>query len=288
MGVLAGFYFYLIWVSILVLAPAMPGSFRAPGYRDMIFGLALLIPFSMGIYATTAAVGYAMDFYRRLRERELIASRLQSQLDQAQLGALRMQLQPHFLFNTLNTIAMLVREGETQTSVRMLARLSDLLRHILEDEGAQEVPLRDELDFLSRYLEIEQLRFHDRLRVSVVVEEGTRDAFVPNLLLQPIVENAIRHGISRRAAAGEIELSVARVNGSLRMTVRDDGPGLSPAFSMQDITGIGLRNTAARLDALYGAAGSLDVRNAPEQGTIVTLEVPWHETPITPMTESNG
>jgi LytS/YehU family sensor histidine kinase len=232
------------------------------------------------VYATVAAVGYAMDFSRRLREREVVASQLQSQLKEAQLGALRMQLQPHFLFNTLNTIAMLVREGETQTSVRMLARLSDLLRHLLEDEGDQEVPVREELDFLGRYLEIEQLRFRDRLHVQLNVDEGTRDAFIPNLLLQPIVENAIQHGIARRARAGALELNVARENGSLMLSVRDDGPGLSETFSLDNLTGIGLRNTAARLHFLYGENATLDVRNAEEQGTVVTIRLPWHISPL--------
>ncbi|MEO5510064.1 MAG: histidine kinase [Longimicrobiales bacterium] len=280
MGVIGGYFFGVFWTIILMFGPP-PGAPDAFSLPHLLRSMIIFVPFGLAIYGTLASIGYATDFYRRLRERELIAVELQSQLKDAQLGALRMQLQPHFLFNTLNTIAMLVREGETQTSVRMLARLSDLLRHLLEDEGDQEVPIREELDFLGRYLEIEQLRFQDRLRVEIVVEEGTRDAFVPNLVLQPIIENAIRHGISSRAAAGEIELRVARENGSLLVSVRDDGPGLAPGFSMDDLTGIGLRNTVARLQHLYGGAGSIDIRNAPVQGTLVTLRIPYHETPVT-------
>jgi LytS/YehU family sensor histidine kinase len=162
----------------------------------------------------------------------------------------------------------------------MLARLSDLLRHMLEDEGEAEVPIREELDFLGRYLEIEQIRFQDRLRVDMIVEEGTRNAFIPNLVLQPIVENAIRHGISSRAAASTIELRVARENGSLMLSVADDGPGLSPTFSLDTITGIGLRNTIARLQHLYGDAASMDIRNAVGHGTVVTLRIPYHESPV--------
>jgi two-component sensor histidine kinase len=278
-GIAAGLYFGLVWFVVLIAGTPPFGGAVING-RSMAFGLAFFVPFGCGVYATVAAVGYAMDFSRRLREREVVASQLQSQLKEAQLGALRMQLQPHFLFNTLNTIAMLVREGETQTSVRMLARLSDLLRHLLEDEGDQEVPVREELDFLGRYLEIEQLRFRDRLHVQLNVDEGTRDAFIPNLLLQPIVENAIQHGIARRARAGALELNVARENGSLLLSVRDDGPGLSETFSLDNLTGIGLRNTAARLHFLYGENATLDVRNAEEQGTVVTIRLPWHISPL--------
>jgi two-component system LytT family sensor kinase len=278
-GIVSGYFFGLIWLIVAMLGSPPNGGAIISG-RSILFGMAFFIPFGCGVYATIAAVGYAMYFSRRLREREVMASHLQSQLKEAQLGALRMQLQPHFLFNTLNTIAMLVREGETQTSVRMLARLSDLLRHLLEDQGDQEVPVREELDFLARYLEIEQLRFRDRLHVQLNVDDGTRDAFIPNLVLQPIVENAIQHGISRRAAAGSLQLDVSRENGTLLLTVRDDGPGLKPGFSLDALTGIGLRNTAARLHFLYGDNATMDVRNADEHGTVVTLRIPYHETPV--------
>ena len=272
----AGWFFGLAWMATPLLGF---GSF--PSARELLLSMIFFVPFGFGVYATLAAVGVAIDFYIKLGERELVAASLQTRLKEAQLGALRMQLQPHFLFNTLNTIAMLVREGETQTSVRMLARLSDLLRHLLEDRGDQEVPLREELDFLTRYLEIEQLRFQDRLTVRIDVEDGTRDAFVPNLVLQPIVENALRHGIARRAASSTIALRAARENGHLLLSVCDDGPGLKSDFSMKDATGIGLRNTHDRLSFLYGADATMDVRNAPGHGVAVTLRSPWHESPVT-------
>jgi signal transduction histidine kinase len=277
-GILTGVLFGIVWLAILSASAVPPERpLTAVGaLRSLVF----FVPFSCGVYATIAAVGYAMYLSRRLREREVVASRLQSQLREAHLGALRMQLQPHFLFNTLNTIAMLVREGEAQTSVRMLARLSDLLRRLLEENSEQEVRVREELEFLGRYLEIEQLRFQDRLRVEMNVEEGTRDAYIPNLVLQPIVENAIKHGISRRAAASALRLNVARENGSLVLSVCDDGPGLEPTFSIDQLTGIGLRNTATRLQYLYGDDATLDVRNAPAHGTIVTVRIPYHESPV--------
>jgi signal transduction histidine kinase len=279
LGIACAYFFEILWFSILMLIPAEDGS-SIITLRTLLSSMIFFIPFGLGVYATLASIGYAMDFYRRFRERELVAAALQTQLKEAQLGALRMQLQPHFLFNTLNTIAMLVREGETRTSVRMLARLSDLLRHMLEDEGDQEVPIREELEFLSRYLEIEQIRFQDRLHVDIEVDEGTRDAFIPNLVLQPIVENAIRHGIARRAAAGQIRLTVTRENGTLLLTVCDDGPGLAPDFSMDTLTGIGLRNTVARLGYLYGDAAAMEIGNAGVVGTCVRLRIPYHDTPI--------
>ncbi|HEX6695001.1 MAG TPA: histidine kinase [Longimicrobiales bacterium] len=277
-AVCAGWFFGLVWMVTSLFTPG-----HIPNTRELLLSMFFFVPFGVGVYATIAAVGVAIDFYDKLRERERAEAGLQTRLKEAQLGALRMQLQPHFLFNTLNTIAMLVREGETQTSVRMLARLSDLLRHLLDDRGDQEIPLRQELDFLSRYLEIEQLRFQDRLRVEMDVEEGTRDAFVPNLVLQPIVENALRHGIARRAASGTIALRAARENGHLLLSVCDDGPGLAASFAPQDATGIGLRNTFDRLNFLYGSNATMDVRNSPDQGVTVTLRIPWHETPV-----SNG
>ena len=284
-GILSGFWFCIIWMTILTVSNSPTDKIVSS--HTLLTSLVFFIPFGCGVYATVAAVGYAMYFSRRLREREVVATQLVSQLREAHLGALRMQLQPHFLFNTLNTIAMLVREGETQTSVRMLARLSDLLRRLLEENANQEVPVREELDFLGRYLEIEQLRFQDRLRVQMNIEDGTRDAYIPNLVLQPIVENAIKHGISRRAAASALQLNVARENGSIILSVRDDGPGLASTFSLDGLTGIGLRNTAARLQFLYGDDATMDVRNAPDQGTIVTLRLPFRETPVT-KSQRNG
>jgi two-component system LytT family sensor kinase len=231
---------------------------------------------SVGLYAILLCGVYCAAYYARYRERELAASQLQGQLAHAQLQALRMQLNPHFLFNALNSISMLVRGGRSGEAVRMLAGLGDLLRGVLEEERPNEVPLREELDFLTRYLAIEQIRA-GRLQVRMAVAPELMEARVPNLILQPLVENAIRHGISRSSAAGLVEIGARRENGSLLLSVRDDGPGLSAAGNGRE--GVGLTNTRARLARMYGDAQGLEMEDAEGGGTLVTLHLPYRPGP---------
>ena len=233
--------------------------------------------FNLLTYWALVAVSHAADYYRKYRERELSASQLRAQLANAQLSALRMQLHPHFLFNTLNAIAMLVRKSSNKEAINMLSGLSDLLRHSLENIDTQEVSLKEELEFLELYLEIEQVRFNDRLRVQIEVAQETLTALVPTLILQPLVENAIRHGIGKRSAAGVLEISARRENGRLRLQVRDDGPGLSANGSKPSGSQIGIRNTRARLRQLYGEAQTFELCNAIGGGAVATLEVPFRE-----------
>lgn len=228
-------------------------------------------------YGVIATIGFAIDYHAKLRDRERTAARLEALLVESRLGALRMQLQPHFLFNTLNTVAMLVRQGDAQTSVRVLARLSELIRQVLDEHAPQEVPLADELEFVTRYLDIERVRFGDRLHVRVEADDDARATPVPHLLLQPLVENAIRHGIARRAGAARIDVSAYRDDGALRVTVRDDGAGLPEAWSHDTACGIGLRNTRLRLHYLYGEAACLEVANAPDGGAYATVLLPVRE-----------
>ncbi|HET9451054.1 MAG TPA: histidine kinase [Aggregicoccus sp.] len=231
------------------------------------------LPFSLVCYLGVLAVGYALDYHRRFREGELAQAQLATQLAQAQLDALKMQLHPHFLFNTLNAISVLVRKQETACAVRMLTGVSELLRMALHNTGRQRVPLKQELDFLERYLELEQARFQDRLQIYRHIEPATLDAQVPNLLLQPLVENALKHGISQRAAAGRVELWAARRGDRLHLEVRDDGPGLRPGWEAGE--GIGLANVRARLGQLYGSAHVFLLENHPEGGTRAHLELPF-------------
>jgi hypothetical protein len=272
-GVLAGVTMGTISLTTYMLFGTGQDSPRG-AVADILFWT----PFGVLFYAALASVGFALDSHRRLREREVLASRMEAQLVEAQLGALRMQLQPHFLFNAMNTVAMLIRQGDAQTAVRVLARLSDLLRQILDDGRGQEVPIEEELDLLARYLEIEQLRFGDRLDVRITLDEGAQGALVPAFLLQPLAENAIRHGIARRASAGRIELDGRRENGMLVLRLRNDGPPLPDDWTPYG-AGIGLRNTRARLDRLYGDGASLDVADAPEGGVAVRIVLPWHTRP---------
>ncbi len=216
-----------------------------------------------------------MDYHRRYRERELAASHLETELTQAQLEVLRMQLQPHFLFNTLHAISSLMHR-DVELADRMIARLGELLRATLDHAGAAEVSLQSELDFIAPYLEIEQARLGPRLQVRLDIDPETLDAAVPNLLLQPLVENAIRHGIAPQRGPGLIEIVSRRHNGRLQVRVCDTGAGLPNETPLKE--GLGLGNTRARLEHLYGDAHVFRIAPAPSgPGVEVTLELPFRE-----------
>jgi len=228
--------------------------------------------FNVLIYWVIVSVSHAFDYYRRLQERELRAAELEKRLTQARLLALQMQLNPHFLFNTLHAISALMHK-DVEAADRMITRLSDLLRYALESTSEQEVPLRRELEFLGRYLEIEKTRFGSRLNVEMNIAPDTLEALVPNLILQPLVENAIRHGIEPHAKAGRIELRSRREEAAIRLEVRDNGGGLAPDPALEE--GVGLSNTRARLKQLYGEAQRLVLNNAPEGGLVVSVTLPF-------------
>ncbi|MBI4502271.1 MAG: histidine kinase [Gemmatimonadetes bacterium] len=225
------------------------------------------------LYWIVLSVGHAVEHYRRFRERELMASQLETQLVQAELQALKMQLQPHFLFNALHTIGSLIRTGDRANAVRVTAGLGDLLRRMLESATRQEVPLRQEIEFVRSYLEIEQIRFQDRLRVVIEADESALGAMVPYLILQPLVENAIRHGIAPHRSAGLVAVEARRVNGRLRLVVRDDGPGVGQGLTARP--GVGLSNTRARLVRLYGDDFDLVVHNRVEGGLEARVDLPF-------------
>jgi two-component system, LytTR family, sensor kinase len=242
----------------------------------------LVIAFHQNVitYWTLLGVQYALDWYHDFQERkqealrlELRSSQLETQLTQAHLSALKMQIQPHFLFNTLNAIMVLVRQQRGREAEEMLSRLSDLLRCVLDDIDAQEVPLRRELEYVQLYLSIEEVRFQDRLRVEIAAAPEALDATVPHMVLQPLIENAIRHGIGQSASAGTIRISAYRVNQMLEMKVEDDGPGL-PAVRAGETHGIGLTNTRARIQQLYGNTAHLTVENGEKAGVVATLVFP--------------
>jgi two-component system LytT family sensor kinase len=224
-------------------------------------------------YWTFVIVSHALDYYRRLRERERKASELEARLAQAQLHALKMQLQPHFLFNTLHTISEMIHE-EPETADRMIMRLSELLRLTLDNTTTQEVPLQHEIDFLNRYLEIERARLGDRLTVGLEIDPATLAAKVPNLILQPLVENAIRHGIAPYSSPGKVTIRSEQVNGALRLQVRDTGSGTAEPRRAQNQTGVGLANTRARLLQLYGQSQNFEAFRDALGGFVVTITIP--------------
>jgi signal transduction histidine kinase len=230
------------------------------------------------VYWIIVVVSHAVDYYQRYREGELRAS-------QAQLHALKMQLHPHFLFNALHSISALVHT-DPDAADKMIARLGDFLRLTLDTAAAQEVPLSQEIEFLNCYLEIERIRFRDRLTTSLDVDPQALGCRVPNLILQPIVENAIRHGVAPRSAPGRVEVRAERRGGSLRLRVKDNGRGLPAGGACATKGGgVGLSNTRARLQQLYGASFVFEIENDPAGGAVVTLEIPFrapeptHEAP---------
>jgi len=239
----------------------------------------LRIPGSFGsdllVYGGIVGIFYAIDYYRKYREREFQASRLEAQLAQAQLDSLRMQLHPHFLFNTLNSIVGLVRDNKNGAAVNMLVGLSDLLRHTLEYSSRHEVELREEINFIKLYLSIQEIRFSDRLRIELDIDPRTTKALVPNLILQPLTENALRHGIARSANSGLVGISSAVIDGHLRLTVYDEGAGLPDDWQLKGSAGIGLANTIARLQQLYDDDQQFDIRNRDGGGVEVVIVMPF-------------
>ncbi|HUR20704.1 MAG TPA: sensor histidine kinase [Vicinamibacterales bacterium] len=230
----------------------------------------------MMTYWTIVGVGTAIRYMLEARAKELSAAQLETRLVEARLHTLQRQMQPHFLFNTLNTISALMHR-DVEAADAMIARLSDLLRMSLQRVGVQEVALKEELDFLSKYLEIEQTRFRDRLTVVFDVQADTLDALVPNLLLQPLVENAIKHGIGPRPTPGQIAVR-ARINGAmLELDVQDNGVGLSAARLTDFNRGVGLSNTRSRLDHLYGSLHRFEFRQPAEGGLLVCIAIPMAE-----------
>ncbi len=273
----------LYWHTITV--PALP--YLAPNMRRLLATpLGQVEAFANGYlmvnvmtYAAIAVAWYALDFHRRMRERErasatleVRAAALEASMHEARLNALRMELNPHFLFNALNAISGLVRRKDETKAVDMLARLGDLLRLTLEREVGHEVSLGRELQLLDLYLDIERTRFSDRLRVIVDIEPAARDALVPSFVLQPLVENAVRHGIAKSADHGSIRIAARVANHHLDIEIADTGPGIAAGAPPGE--GVGLRNTRARLAQLYGSSAALRLDPGPAGGTIARLSLP--------------
>lgn len=241
------------FMFLLRLDP-LPDRGVDPFLEDFVFGLGLFFHFDFLIYFGVLGIGHTLSYYDRFRERSLEAARLAQRLAEAQLEALRLQIQPHFLFNTLHAISSLMDE-DVAGARRMVARLGDLLRLTLQKGQEQEVTLAEELEIVEQYLAIEQIRFQDRLTVEKEISRDALSCQVPSLLLQPLVENAVRHGIEPLDKGGRVRLRAVVEAGRLELEVADEGPGLKAGKSSQQRLGIGLSNVQARLEQLYGPAG---------------------------------
>jgi hypothetical protein len=227
----------------------------------------------MAYYWAVLAFGYSLEIYHRYKNEELKAVQLEARLVETELKALREQLQPHFLFNTLNTIAVFVREKKNDDAVNLIARLSSLLRMSLDRTRTHEVTVRQEMDFLERYIDIQKARFPDRLEVGIAIEAEAMEARIPNLLLQPLVENAILHGIAPKSGPGRVDVFGRVECGRLHLEVRDNGPGLGDGGKRAK-EGIGLSNTRERIAKIYGAQGQLLLRSEPGRGVSVQIVLP--------------
>ena len=255
-----------------------------PLNRLMLLYVTKKIAFNLLVFTGIVVVAHAIDLYYRYRERERRALQLETQLTRAQLEALKNQLHPHFLFNTLNTISALLHR-DVEAADRVVSRLGDLLRLSLQG-GEQEVRLSQELTFLQHYLDIQHTRFQDRLTFVQNVEPELLDALVPSLILQPLVENAVRHAIEPRSTPGLITINARRENGRILLEVKDNGPGFQQAKSA-GCAGIGLANTRARLEQLYGAEHRFTLANLDEGGVLVRMEFPLRTVAVKPAS-ANG
>lgn len=233
------------------------------------------IPWSVFMYFAMLGSMYAFIYFSEARQREAQAARLAAQLAESRLGALRMQLNPHFLFNSLNAIGVLVRDQNTTAASRMLELLGDVLHTVLRSEARHEVTLDEEIRFLEQYLAIEQVRFSDRLRVSWSIDAAIRRALVPGFVLQPLVENALRHGIAKVVDEGIIAIAARREGNTLALTVSDNGPGL-PTGSTQG-SGVGISNTRERLQTMFGSTASLVIAPRAGGGVVATIRIPYRE-----------
>lgn len=272
--------------QLLVFTVAARHLFAGPEAAERSLGMAygftvsLWLPYALLIYATITIATHVIVSFRREGAREVEAAVLREQLSRTQLHALRMQLHPHFLFNTLNTISVFLDDGRSEEAGRIVLDLGKLLGRSLDSMGRHEVTLGEELTFIRRYLAIERRRFADRLTVRIAADPEATAAYVPNMILQPLVENAMRHGIQRDPSAGRLSIEVRRRGDQLFLTIRDDGPGFGALRRRSNGRGMGLSNTVRRLEELYGEDASLGIRAGDPRGTVVELRIPYRKQPI--------
>ena len=271
---------FLVMIDIAIHTGAMK-AFPWPGeqprtYLQMLASMMQWMYLQQFIvYAGIVGVVHASDYYKKFRERELHTAELQRQLSEAQLQALQMQLQPHFLYNTLHTISSLVRDHQGKMAVNMIARLSELLRYTLEHVHEQTVPLKKEAEFLERYLEIERTRFSDRLIVKMELGKETLSALVPSLILQPLVENAIRHGVARKTTKGTLTVRSRQEGGLLLLEVINTGTRLAKDWEQRTKAGVGIKNTRSRLQQLYGELQTFTLSEPAGRSVCASISIPF-------------
>ena len=230
--------------------------------------------YQIAIYAGVLIACEALRVYETYRQEHITYIEIEKALVQTRLDALKVQLQPHFLFNTLNTISMLVRQKDEQTATSILAKLGDLLRYVLENREVHWVELKKEIEFVEKYLSIESIRFQNRLKYSISLDPSTENVLIPDLLLQPIVENALKHGLSGSTKGGMIIIKTLRNDDYIEISISDNGVGFNPRIKAKQTTGIGLKNIEERIHNLYPGEASFRITSAPNEGTKVNFVLP--------------
>ncbi|MEM7368008.1 MAG: histidine kinase [Bacteroidota bacterium] len=270
-SVLLNVYFYAL-VGWLISLDAFGGAGVLAIFSFLVWAL---FEWYFIFYWSIVLVSYVIDYFQKYKAKQIQTLQLQAQLVQSQLQALKMQLQPHFLFNTLNAIASQVRQDEKKSAVDMLTDLSELLRWTLAQRDQQVISLDEELSFIRRYLELESKRFPGRMDIEIEVAPNTLAARVPVFFLQPIVENALKHGLAKKLSARKLGINIQKVNETLSIIVNNEGPALSPGFDIQFSPGIGLSNTMERLAQLFGETFHFELNNVPE-GVEARIQIPYH------------
>jgi two-component system, LytTR family, sensor kinase len=269
------------WALMLLFDPnalreaMQAGQFYRTAGLDLLSWIFITLPFGVAVYLCVVGVEHATRYFIDARERDAQLARLSEQLSIARFAALQAQVNPHFLFNTLNTIAVYVRDNDRHAAVRIVEQLSDVLRTTLSSHRANEVPLGEELELVRQYVAIEEARFSDRLRPEFDIEDSLLSAATPSFALQHLVENAIRHGIARRPDAGRLVIAARRDGDTIELTVADDGAGIDTELVMPQ--GRGVENTRERLRALYGGRATLEIASRAAGGAIATLRTPYRE-----------
>jgi len=269
------------WASSGKILELLIGRRQSIEFGDWLGWVLVTLPFGSVVYLSITAMAHSIWYFGESNDREVQLAKLGEQLSTAKFAALQAQVNPHFLFNTLNTIAVLVRDDNRAGAVHIVEQLSEMLRHTLGRHRANEVRLDDELDLARQYLEIERARFPDRLRSVFDVDPAVLAAAVPSFAVQHLIENAVRHGVARSTQAGEVRITARREEDLLVIAVSDDGPGIDQSAASDPATGSGhgLGNTRERLLALHGAHASLTVAPRSVGGTVSTLRVPYRELP---------
>ena len=278
-GALLGVVFLMQASATLLIGHATGHMLPTTDFWRNFTGLVVNVSlYDVFIYCGVVSVAVGVEYANRYRDRDLRASQLETQLERARHEALQMQLQPHFLFNALNSVAMLVRSGRKEEALDVVVGFGELLRYVLDETGTMDVPLEDELTFVRRYLAIEQVRHRDRLTVRFEIEPDTLRAVVPNLVLQPLVENALKHGIAQSPAGGCVRIATMRRAGMLHIEVENDGPPLPDGFALDTTDGLGLRNLRERLTAFFGETAHLRLVPGSGGGVLAVIEMPFSMT----------